>query len=198
MPSIVSLPLPITLLNGTVADAGQVMTDLNAIASNVNANGAANGVNSDITALTALQTINNGVSFSQATISNSTFNQATITNSTIDANTTVPTAAVGTSNNEIASTAFVAQTAFSSALPAINAGVAHYFVTNNGSTASWGNQLYSNTIRFVDSTDQTKQLFFNLSGIPTGTTVTLSTAPGLTNLVVAPTPDVLLFTLGVC
>ena len=34
-------PLPITLTNGTLADANQVMADLNAIVSNVNSNAAA-------------------------------------------------------------------------------------------------------------------------------------------------------------
>lgn len=48
--------LPFTLTNGTVADATQVMADFNQIVNNVNANGAKNGVNSDITALTALAT----------------------------------------------------------------------------------------------------------------------------------------------
>lgn len=48
--------LPFTLTNGTVADATQVMADFNQIVNNVNANGAKNGVNSDITALTALST----------------------------------------------------------------------------------------------------------------------------------------------
>lgn len=48
--------LPFTLTNGTVADATQVMADFNQIVNNVNANAAKNGVNNDITALTALTT----------------------------------------------------------------------------------------------------------------------------------------------
>lgn len=48
--------LPFTLTNGTVADATQVMADFNQIVNNVNANAAKNGVNNDITALTALVT----------------------------------------------------------------------------------------------------------------------------------------------
>lgn len=48
--------LPFTLTNGTVADATQVMADFNQIVNNVNANAAKNGVNSDITALSALAT----------------------------------------------------------------------------------------------------------------------------------------------
>jgi hypothetical protein len=49
-------PLPVTLTNGTLADANQVMSDFNAIVTNVNTNAAKNGANSDITALSALAT----------------------------------------------------------------------------------------------------------------------------------------------
>lgn len=48
--------LPFTLQNGTTADATQVMADFDAIADDVNANAAHNGVNTDITALTGLTT----------------------------------------------------------------------------------------------------------------------------------------------
>ncbi len=48
--------LPFQLQNGTTADATQVMADFNQIVSNVNANGASNGANDDITALLALTT----------------------------------------------------------------------------------------------------------------------------------------------
>ena len=139
--AIVTLPLPIQLLNGTVADAGQVMTDLNAIASNVNANAAKNGVNSDITALLALITIAPGVTITGATINgatitNSAFIGGTITGTAIDGTSTVPTAPAGTATNQIASTQFVINTAFASALPS-QAGNAGKFVTTNGSVASW-------------------------------------------------------------
>ena len=144
--AIVTLPLPITLINGTTADAGQVMTDLNAIASNVNANAAKNGVNSDITSLTALTSITSVVTITGATFTAATINTATIlggtlnnvaiTNSTIDGNTTVPTQPAGTNNNTIASTAFAVNLAFASALPA-QAGNAGKFVTTNGSSAFW-------------------------------------------------------------
>lgn len=49
---------------------------------------------------------------------------------------TAPTAAAGTSTTQIASTAFVAGTAFASALPA-QTGNAGKFVTTDGATASW-------------------------------------------------------------
>lgn len=49
-------PLPFNLQNGTTADATQVMADFNEILNDVNANGAHNGANSDITSLTGLST----------------------------------------------------------------------------------------------------------------------------------------------
>jgi hypothetical protein len=48
--------LPVTLQNGTLADANQVMSNFNTIVTGTNTNGAKNGVNSDITALNALVT----------------------------------------------------------------------------------------------------------------------------------------------
>lgn len=48
--------LPNTLTNGTTADATQVMANENQIVSNVNANAAHNGANSDITSLSGLTT----------------------------------------------------------------------------------------------------------------------------------------------
>lgn len=134
--TIVSLPLPIALLNGTVADAGQVMTDLNAIASNVNANAAKNGVNSDITSLTALISIAPGLTITGAFIVTSTFNSGTIVGSAIDSATTGVTQAAGTNTTQLATTAFVINTAFASGLPA-QAGNAFKFVMTNGFVASW-------------------------------------------------------------
>lgn len=52
------------------------------------------------------------------------------------ATVSVPTVAVGDSSNAAASTAFVAATAFSAALPS-QAGNAGRFLTTDGSTASW-------------------------------------------------------------
>lgn len=53
---IITTPLPVTLTNGTLADANQVMSDFNAIVTGVNTNGAKNGINSDIMALNGLTT----------------------------------------------------------------------------------------------------------------------------------------------
>ena len=48
--------LPVTLTNGTLADANAVMSNFNTIVTGVNTNGAKNGANSDITSLSALST----------------------------------------------------------------------------------------------------------------------------------------------
>lgn len=129
--AIVSIPLPVQLINGNVADAGEVMSDLNALASNVNANAAKNGVNSDITALTALISINSGVNINGASITNST-----ISTSVIDGTNTGVTQPIGTSNTTLATTEFVAQTAFSSSLPA-QLGNAGKFLKTDGTNAFW-------------------------------------------------------------
>lgn len=48
--------IPYNLTNGSLADATQVMGNFNTIITDVNANGAHNGVNSDITSITGLTT----------------------------------------------------------------------------------------------------------------------------------------------
>lgn len=193
---IISLPLSIQLINGNVADAGQVMVDLNQISSNVNANAAKNGINNDITSMTALTSITSALTVTGWSINNSTITNGTIsgtaitatnaalttptitggtiTGAALDATCTVPTAALGTATTEIASTLFVANTAFSTALPAISGGTTDQFVTNNGSVASWSALLKAGTMRFADSSDTTKRLAFGLSSITTGTTRTIT------------------------
>lgn len=195
--AIVTVPLPITLLNGTVADAGQVMTDLNAIASNVNANAAKNGVNSDITSLTALISIAPGLTISGAIITASTINTSSLVGCTIDSTTTGVTQPPGTNTIQLATTAFVAATAFSTSLPGISPAVSNFFVTNNGAVASWSNLLRTGTIRFADSTDTTKRIAFDASNIASNTTVTISVPIGVTNVTIATLPDFLLFSQGI-
>lgn len=136
--AIVSLPLPITLLNGTVADAGQVMTDLNAIASNVNANAAKNGVNSDITQLTALIALNPGLTITGATITSSSFTNGTIIGSTIDSTTTAVTQPLGTNTTQLATMAALIQQAFSAILPASPSGPAPYQLNSKAGIVGWG------------------------------------------------------------
>lgn len=173
--SIVSLPLPVQLTNGQVADGGRVMTDLNAIASNVNANAAASGVNGDITQLTALTSVTSNVTFNGGlTMNNAALGSPTITGGTISSSTTGVTLPVGTNTTQLATMAALINQAFSSGLPAISAGVADYVTTNDGSIGYWTNLLKSGTIRFADSTDTTKRVAFNASGITTGNTRTLT------------------------
>lgn len=69
---------------------------------------------------------------------------------------TAPTAAAGTSTTQIATTAFVAGTAFSSVLPA-QTGNSGKFITTDGTTASWAS---------IVGIPQTAQVY---SGPPTGT-----------------------------
>lgn len=134
--TIVTLPLPIQLVNGTVADAGQVMTDLNAIASNVNTNAAKNGVNSDITSLTALTTINAGVTMSGEFITNSTITGGTIVGAAIDTTTTAVTQPVGTNTTQLATMAAIFNQILSTVLPN-QAGNSGKFISTNGVVADW-------------------------------------------------------------
>lgn len=83
----ISSSLPYNLQNGTTADASQVMADFTQIQEDVNANAAHNGVNSDITQLSALARISSVVSYDQSP--------------------QVPTVAPGDSSLDAASTAFV-------------------------------------------------------------------------------------------
>ena len=92
---------------------------------------------------------------------------------TFPATTYGVTATLGDSSTKFATTAFVAGTAFSSALPA-QTGNADKFLTTDGTNASFSANLKAGTIRFVDSTDTTKVLAFSLSGITTGTTRTVT------------------------
>jgi hypothetical protein len=151
--AIVGLPLPIQLINGNVADGGQVMTDLNAIASNVNANAAKNGVNSDITALLALTTIATGVTITNAsllnpTVSGGTFTGISIVGSTIDATTTGVTLPVGTNTNQLATMAALLQAAFQATLPGQPGGLFAYYLQSKANVISW--QLFTQPVGSIN------------------------------------------------
>lgn len=135
--AIVALPYPIQLINGNTADGGQVQTDLNYVASQVNANAAKNGVNSDITSLTALISINSGVTATGWSINASTFTGGTISTSTIDGTNIGVTQAPGTNNTTLATTAFVITTAFNAALPTQDVTTTNKVPISNGTVASW-------------------------------------------------------------
>lgn len=68
---------------------------------------------------------------------------------------------------------YVDQLAFLAALPAqaTNGGKV---VTTDGTAASWTSKLLAGTMRFADSSDQTKQLAFNISGYSSGATRTIT------------------------
>jgi len=85
---------------------------------------------------------------------------------------TAPTASLGTSSTQLATTAFVANTAFSSALPA-QTGNAGKYVTTNGTTASWATLTVSGT----GGTTSTGNVTLTASSAAT-LTIT-PTAPGL-------------------
>ena len=63
-----------------------------------------------------------------------------------------PTATAGTSNTQLATTAFVAGQAFSTALPGISAPTAGMYVTNDGTVASWA--PVGQTVSVVSGTTQ--------------------------------------------
>lgn len=194
--SIVSLPLTNQLTNGTTADGGQALADLNAIASQVNANAAANGVNGDITQLTNLQSINSGVSVSGWNVASSAITGSSITGCSIDSTTTAVTQPQGTNNNTVATMAALAAQSFSSALPAISISVKNQLVSNNGSSGLWTNQIATTNV-FADSNDPTKTLQFNLSAVSSGSAVTITVPAGVTSINLASTPDFLLQAQGV-
>lgn len=124
MSSIISLPLTNQLTNGTTADGGQVLADLNAVASQVNANAAKNGVNNDITQLLALTSVPANVTaagwtLTSATINTPTLSGGTITGSAIDSTTTGVTQAAGDNTTKLATTAYVVSYAAPLVSPAL-------------------------------------------------------------------------------
>ncbi len=142
--SIVSLPLTATLTNGNVADAGQVTADLLQIASSVNSNAAANGVNSDITSMTALTSITSALNVSNWGIANPTITTGTITGTaltgvSIDSTSTGVTQPVGTNTTQLATMAAVQQASFIAVLPAQPGGTTTYTLTSKASVANWSN-----------------------------------------------------------
>lgn len=89
---------------------------------------------------------------------------------------TVPTRAYGSSGAYAVSMDALNAAVFAAAnLPGQGSNAFKFLITN-GTTPSWSGLLNTSVIRFSDSTDATKLLAFNLAGLATGTTRTL-TAP---------------------
>lgn len=171
--NIISLPLPVTLVNGIVADGGQVQTDLNYIATAVNANAASSGANNDITSLDALLNLPPNLSAKGLSLTNSTINLSTINTSSIDSSTVGVTQPIGTSSKQLATMEAVTQAAFFASLPGITNLVKDYLTTNDGSVGSWTKLLKNSVIHFADALDVTKQIAFDSSAVSTGTTRTI-------------------------
>lgn len=93
-----------------------------------------------------------------------------------------PTQALSDSSTKVATTAFAQQLAFLAALPAI-AGATDYVISNNGTTVDWTSSLKATILRWVDGTDITKKVAFDISPVTTGTTRTLAVPDANTTLV---------------
>lgn len=130
-----------------------------------------------VTASTAELNIMDGVTMTTAEI-NTITSKAPLASPALTGVPLSPTAAVGTNTTQIATTAFVIAESFAGVLPT-QTGNADKLVTTNGTTGSWTAELKDSVIRFVDGTDTTKKLAFELGGFTTGTTRTV-TVPNAT------------------
>lgn len=81
---------------------------------------------------------------------------------------TAPTASPGTSGTQIATVDFANALSFASVLPA-QTGNAGKLLNTDGTTADWGTTFNTTVNRFVNGSDQTKGLTWDLSGISTAT-----------------------------
>lgn len=81
---------------------------------------------------------------------------------------TAPTASPGTSGTQIATVDFANALSFASVLPA-QTGNAGKVIVTDGTTASWGTVFNTTINRFVNGSDQTKGLTWDLSGISAAT-----------------------------
>lgn len=177
--------------NGIFVDATRTDTDSNDIAAGLTncvtrdgqspwtANIPAGGFK--ITSLASGSAVSDSVNYGQV-FNNPAFNSMSATGTVNFAGATtvtVPTVAFGDSSTNAASTAFVAATAFSAALPN-QAGNAGKIVTTNGTTASWTDTINipfsfgtSGTVAFGTRVDEAKGA--NIASAPT---INLSTSTG--------------------
>ncbi len=172
--------------NGIYVDATRTDTDTNDIATGLSncvtrdgqspflANLPAGGFK--ITGLAAGTVAGDSVNYTQyvAGFANPAFTgTATFVNITVSGVALVPTVSAGDSSTNAASTAFVAATAFSSALPA-QTGNSGKVITTDGTTASWTALLKDSVIRWANGADTTKRVAYSLAGLTTATTRTVT------------------------
>lgn len=114
--------------------------------------------------------------------SNTDFNLTCGGTFTFTGTSAFPTQAITDNSTKVATTAFAQQLAFSAALPAIT-GATDYIISNNGTTVDWTQNLKATVLRWVDGTDTTKKVAFDISPVTTATTRTLAVPDANTTLV---------------
>ncbi|MES2323284.1 MAG: hypothetical protein V4633_13550 [Pseudomonadota bacterium] len=90
------------------------------------------------------------------------------------ADTSGVTASFGASGTKYATLDFVNAVATSAVLPGLTGNEYKFLTTTNGTSASFSNLLKSTVIRMADGTDLTKLVAFDLSGLTTATTRTVT------------------------
>lgn len=119
------------------------------------------------------------VSASAVTLNAAIALKADIASPTFTGTPAAPTAALGTSTTQIATTAFVSSTAFSAALPS-QTGNSGKFVTTDGTNASWSAVLpaqTSNSGKFLTTNGTAASwAYSNVASVTTATTATTLTS----------------------
>ena len=116
------------------------------------------------------------------TWSNTNYNLTCSGTFTFTGTSAFPTQAITDNSTKVATTAFAHQLAFSAALPAVT-GSANYVISNDGAAVNWTPNLKATILRWVDGTDATKKVAFDISPVTTATTRTLAVPNANTTLV---------------
>ena len=170
-------PLPVTLTNGTIADANQVMSNFNFIATTCLGGAAAAGANSDITSLSALST---PISPSQGGTSafTATAPSTGSANAQIVAATTPLLSSLGTLNKVIFVAGFTNGTG-NTTLTVGGTGAKNVFRrTTDGPQALAGGEIVVNTVIEVVYDGAQWELMSNISPFPVGTVLTTISTVG--------------------
>jgi hypothetical protein len=103
--------------------------------------------------------------------------KAPLASPTLTGTPLAPTAAAGTNTTQIATMAAlnrdIAAAAMSATTPTVAGDVGKVW-RSTGTIGEWSDALKATVMRFVDGTDATKKLAFDVSGVTTGTTRTLT------------------------